>query len=283
MARLLALSDLHLDRKPNLDAARALPAFPDDWLLVAGDVADSPLGLALAWELLVPRFARVLWTPGNHELWAREEPHGEDRYALLVELCRRFGVLTPEDPPARFDGDGGPAWVVPLFTLYDFSFGPAGLDPAGVRAWAAEAGIRAADDRLLRPHPFPDIAAWCAHRHAIAEARLAAVPRDAPWVLMTHYPLLRELVRIYRVPRYTPWCGTRATAAWIQRYPVSVSVSGHLHMPATDWRSGVRFEEVSLGYPREWGGDGPLADRLRVVLPGPAAPWPGDGGPIWRR
>jgi hypothetical protein len=29
-------------------------------------------------------------------------------------------------------------------------------------------------------------------------------------------------------------------------------VYGHLHIPRTTWYDGVRFEEVSLGYPAEW-------------------------------
>jgi hypothetical protein len=32
-----------------------------------------------------------------------------------------------------------------------------------------------------------------------------------------------------------------------------VAVYGHLHIPRTARYDGVRFEEVSLGYPREWG------------------------------
>jgi hypothetical protein len=28
-------------------------------------------------------------------------------------------------------------------------------------------------------------------------------------------------------------------------------VYGHLHIPRVTWHDGVRFEEVSLGYPRE--------------------------------
>jgi hypothetical protein len=41
---------------------------------------------------------------------------------------------------------------------------------------------------------------------------------------------------------------------------------GHLHIPRTTWEDGVRFEEVSLGYPREWR-RGPLRPPLRRILP----------------
>jgi hypothetical protein len=48
-------------------------------------------------------------------------------------------------------------------------------------------------------------------------------------------------------------------------------ISGHLHMRTTLWRDGIRFEEVSLGYPRDWQPDRGLDWYLRDVLPDPAA------------
>ena len=46
-------------------------------------------------------------------------------------------------------------------------------------------------------------------------------------------------------------------------------VSGHLHRPGTRWRDGVRFEEVSFGYPQERTMRAAPGLRLREVLPGP--------------
>jgi len=285
MSRLLALSDLHVNRPQNLAALDALPAFPDDILIVAGDVGDGPDDLTRAWSRLVPRFRKVVWVPGNHELWAAPTDllRGEARYEALVEVCRQFGVATPADPPVRFEGDGGPAWVVPAFTLYDYSFRPPDVSRQGVLAWARESGIRPVDEIRLRTDPHHDIAAWSNVLIERAEARFATIPRDAPWVLVTHFPLLLDLVRLYRIPRFRPWCGTLKTADWHRRYPIKVAVSGHLHMRATDWISGVRFEEVALGYPRHWRHDMGAAHYLRPILPGPPPPPSGQGGPTWHR
>ena len=75
---------------------------------------------------LASRFATVIWTPGNHELWTLPaDPvalRGVARYEALLKVCRRFGVLTPEDDFPVWDGPGGPVTVAPLFTLYDYSF-----------------------------------------------------------------------------------------------------------------------------------------------------------------
>jgi hypothetical protein len=43
-------------------------------------------------------------------------------------------------------------------------------------------------------------------------------------------------------------------------------VYGHLHIPRTTWYDGVRFEEVSIGYPHEWRRHGLRRGVLRDVL-----------------
>jgi hypothetical protein len=48
---------------------------------------------------------------------------------------------------------------------------------------------------------------------------------------------------------------------------VAAAVYGHLHIPRVTWHDGVRFEEVSLGYPREWGARAAAPVLPREVLP----------------
>ena len=285
MARLLALSDLHVNRPTNLAALDALSDHPHDELIVAGDVGDGPDHLAQAWSRLCARFARVYWVPGNHELWAApSDPlRGEARYAAMVEVCRSFGVVTPEDPPVRYEGDGGPAWVVPLFTLYDFSLRPPDVPIARLRDWARESGIRPVDDIRLRTDPYPDVPTWAAALLAKAESRLSNIPDDLPKVVVTHFPLRPDFIRLYRIPRFIPWCGSVHTAHWHRRFNIAVAVNGHLHMRATDWRDGTRFEEVALGYPRHWRAEAGAEYYLRPILPGPPVPPSGIGGPVWHR
>jgi hypothetical protein len=42
-------------------------------------------------------------------------------------------------------------------------------------------------------------------------------------------------------------------------------------MRGTPFRDRVRFEEVSLGYPRDWRRERGMQAYLREILPGPAA------------
>lgn len=267
--RLWAISDLHLAIAVNRAALAALPARPADWLIVAGDVCEAPDLFAEAMAFLATRFARVLWTPGNHELWLNGRAGGArssaEKYAGLVGLARRAGVVTPEDPYPVWPGG---EVVAPLFTSYDYSFRPPAVPREAVLGWAAERRCVSADERLICPAPFARMDEWCAELCAVAEARLAReVPPGAATVLVSHYPLRRDLVRIPRIPRFTPWCGTVRTEDWHRRFRAVVAVSGHLHVRRTDWRDGTRFEEVSLGYARQWDGARGLAAYLRDVTP----------------
>jgi len=254
--KLWAISDLHLGIDANRHAVERVAARPEDWLILAGDIGDSQVELALAFEILVPRFARLIWVPGNHELWTEartpQAPRGAARYAALVELARHHGVTTPEDPYPLWPGDGPKTVIAPLLLLYDYSVRPLEVPRASVIAWAADAGIIATDERRLDPTPFADIANWCAHRLALSERRLERVPADVRTVLVNHYPLRPEDVVLPRKPRYAPWCGTRATADWHRRYRARAVVYGHLHVRASRFADGVHFQEVSLGYARDW-------------------------------
>jgi calcineurin-like phosphoesterase family protein len=267
---LWAISDLHLGIDVNRRALARVAARPEDWLILAGDIGDSAADLALAFEILAPRFARLVWVPGNHELWTEPRtpgaPRGAERYAALVELARRYGVLTPEDPYPLWPGHGPKTVIVPLLLLYDYSVRPAEVPRDGVVAWAAEAGIYAADERRLDPEPYAGIADWCALRLVTSARRLAEIPADTQTILVNHYPLRPEDVVLPRKPRYAPWCGTRATADWHRRYRARAVVYGHLHVRASRFADGVHFQEVSLGYARDWDQERGADAYLRRIL-----------------
>lgn len=276
MGDLRAVSDLHVHYEANralLDGLR--PGADDDWLLVAGDVGELLDDVEWALRTLAERFARVIWAPGNHELWAmardpRDELRGVARYEHLVGFCRDLGITTPEDEYPRWSGADGEVTLAPLFTLYDYSWlSPGTSTVAESIAAARAAGIVCTDERWLHPDPYPTRQAWCEARVAVTEARLAAAADpDRPFVLINHWPLLREPTRIMRHQTFPQWCGTERTADWHTRFPVALAVYGHLHIPRTTEYDGVRFEEVSLGYPREWRRYGLRDDLARLVLRG---------------
>ena len=270
---LLAISDLHVAAEENQDIVRNLhPRSEHDWLLVAGDVGEMSEDIGWALTTLAERFEKVVWVPGNHELWTpKQDPlqlRGQERYLELVRRCRDIGVVTPEDEFPVWTGRGGPVTIAPLFVLYDYTFRPAGTSTKDeALAVAHESGVVCTDEFLLHPDPYPTRDEWCRARLDHSEKRLAACDPDLPTVLVNHYPLVREPTDVLWYPQFAQWCGTVRTADWHQRHRAKAVIYGHLHIPRTTWYDGVRFEEVSIGYPREWKRRGLPSELLRPVFP----------------
>jgi 3',5'-cyclic AMP phosphodiesterase CpdA len=271
--RLLAVSDVHVGYPQNKELLAGLrPQQPGDWLIVAGDVGEFMADIEWALRLLSERFARVIWVPGNHELWTHpRDPvdlRGEARYRHLVAFCRGLGVLTPEDPYPVWAGAGGPVTIAPLFVLYDYTFLPDGTTTKEEGLALARARhVVGSDERLLHADPYPGRDAWCAARLQVTEPRLAALDPGQPTILVNHFPLVREPTRVLWYPEFALWCGTTATADWHRRFHAAAVVYGHLHIPRTTSYDGVRFEEVSWGYPREWQRRGTAPRPPQQILP----------------
>ena len=272
---LLAVSDLHVGFSENrLFVADLIPQSSSDWLIVAGDVGEFVADIEWALALLTERFAKVIWAPGNHELWTHRrdtiELRGAERYQYLLAMCQRLGVVTPEDPYPVWEDEAEATVVAPMFLLYDYTFRPDGATTkAEGLARAYSTGVVATDETLLHPDPFPSIDAWCGARLAQTERRLAELPAGSATVLVNHFPLVREPTRVLRYPEFAQWCGTVHTADWHRRFNASAVVYGHLHIPRTTWYDGVRHEEVSLGYPREWQRRDKPPRIPRQILPAP--------------
>jgi predicted phosphodiesterase len=278
--KLYALSDLHVGYRENLLAVGELEAHPEDWLILCGDVGDTLEQVELAFRLLNNKFAQLIWVPGNHELWTvprKTGLRGVARYREFIALCRTHGVLSPEDPFPIWQGEGGPHLLAPLFVLYDYSFRPDDVPISEAVAWARSGEVLCTDEALLKTDPYKGVGEWCAARVAESERRLAEALEitSHPSVLIAHFPLRQEHAVLPYIPRFMVWCGTRLTEAWHTRFRAKVVVSGHLHIPCTRYVDGVRFEEVSLGYPAQWkareGQRGwKIEDHLRQILPAPA-------------
>jgi 3',5'-cyclic AMP phosphodiesterase CpdA len=278
---LFATSDLHVTHEGNKEIVEGIrPDHDDDWLIVAGDVAESTEAIEETLALLASRFAKVIWAPGNHELWTvRGDPlakRGVERYEQLVELCRRIDVVTPEDEYPVFETDDEAFVVAPLFLLYDYSFRDPNSTLTAALEHAYSTGLVFADEHVLHPDPFLSRQDWCAQRVELTERRLAAIPGDRRTVLASHFPLHRGPTTMLRHQHLAMWCGTELTADWHLRFRAAVAVYGHLHIPVTLEYDGVRFEEVSLGYPREWRSRPTQPPNpLRSIVPGDPTrmPW----------
>jgi hypothetical protein len=219
---------------------------------------------------LTQRFTTVIWTPGNHDLWSRSTDatpsRGAARYDELVGICRQFGVRTPEDPFLAWPPEPD-TLIVPMFLLFDYTFRPGHVAAGDAVAWARQHGIVSGDELMLSPDPFTSRSAWCHARVEATLARLTTLPEDARTILVNHWPLRYDLARPPRIPPFSLWCGTSRTEDWGRRFRARAVISGHLHLRTTLWRNGVRYDEVSLGYPRDWRHERGVAWYLRQILP----------------
>jgi len=191
---------------------------------------------------------------------------GVARYDTLVELARGFGVVTPEDPYLLWPGSDRPCYIVPLFTLYDYTFRPdhvrqTGCCP-GQRGMALSVVMSTFCTRLptrIVPH-----GAW--HEWRPPNAGWQVCPRNVETILISHFPLRRSHAVLPRVPRFVLGCGTRATENWPTRFRARAVIFGHLHIRRSFEEEGISFHEVSLGYPRRWDQHRSIASYPKVIL-----------------
>ena len=142
-------------------------------------------------------------------------------------------------------------FIVPTFVLFDYSFRPDSVTRGG--AWRGRRPVASDPQMKIYWRRIPMRPVTMVRRSSRAtEARLDRLPADSRTILVNHFPLRQDLAVLPRIPRFSIWCGTTQTNEWHRRYRVDVAVYGHLHMRSTHTIDGTRFEEVSLGYPRQW-------------------------------
>lgn len=118
MARILALSDLHVDFKLNMQHMLSLSDsdYQDDCLIVAGDACDDMVKLERLLSNLAAKFSEVVFVPGNHELWVRGNQFSDslEKFNKIINLCGELGVRTQ---PFTV-GASSQVTVVPLYSWY---------------------------------------------------------------------------------------------------------------------------------------------------------------------
>ena len=123
--RVFALSDVHVDYDENARWVSRLSTsdYRDDLLILAGDLTDRLSLLETCLRAFASRFRRVLFVPGNHELWVVRDGRDGDSFAKFETVrgvAAQCGVTTG---PVR----EGAVAIRPLLGWYDDSFG----EPSG--------------------------------------------------------------------------------------------------------------------------------------------------------
>src|SRR5260221_1318100 len=87
--RVFAVSDVHIDYEVNAKwiANLSIAEYQDDVLILAGDVTDTRRLLHWCLSTLAKRFKKVLFVPGNHDLWVIREDRGKNSLQKFDDVC----------------------------------------------------------------------------------------------------------------------------------------------------------------------------------------------------
>lgn len=256
------ISDIHIDYQENFNilADFARRGHRLDALIIAGDVTDRLERLQELFEVVVPCFHRVLFVPGNHEMWIRRSDFTDSLQKLeaILELCRRFGVQTE---PVKI-GQYRQVWLVPLYSWYDDKqyadhslFVEKSAEDRTDQMWGDFFHTRWPDDMDV------PIAEYFAN---LNEAHLEW-DFDAPIISFSHFLPRQELIfnRHYEkeelVKMFDPYpefnfsrvAGSTRILRQIERLGSHVHVYGHQHRNRVRLLDNVTYVSHCLGYPKE--------------------------------
>ncbi len=262
-SRVWVISDIHIDYQENfnqlMDFARR--GHQLDVLIIAGDATDRLDKLQRLFEMLVPCFYRVMFVPGNHELWIRRSDFQDslEKFNAIQELCHYHGVQTE---PFRL-GQFRSVWLVPLQSWYDDKQYPEFslfLEKTGTvdrtgdmwgdffhTRWPETLGVPLAEHFAQLNEPFLN---W---------------NFDAPVISFSHFLPRQELIFSSDIERsllakmfdphpefnFSRVAGSLRIHDQIRRLGSQVHVYGHQHRNRTRNLGGVTYVSHCMGYPKE--------------------------------
>jgi Icc-related predicted phosphoesterase len=249
--RLVLTSDLHVDHHPEVVglAAERVRSLDADVLVVAGDVSADPARLEATLSSLRQAAPRLVFVPGNHDLWVGPDgASSRERYeSILPSRVRNAGGdwLPVEIGGVHFVGVTG--W-------YDFTLRKADLAVTLDQYRRGVLGRLRWNDVARVVWPGCDgPEAICAEMVSALEKQLQVV---GPKVVVTHHLPFAELVTSFGE---LPWDflnafmgSSRLGAAILRASDVLLACCGHTHFRKSAVVGGIPVEASPVGYPREY-------------------------------
>ncbi len=238
--RVFALSDIHIDYQANAKWVANLSTtdYRDDVLILAGDVTDERRLLEWCLVTLAKSFKKVMFVPGNHDLWVIRDGREKTSFQKFEEVQ---AVVESSGASMRPFVAPGVA-IVPLLGWYDYSFGTPSEElkaiwmdyracrwPAGTSDLDVTSHFAALNDRQLSPVNGTVIT----YSHFLP--RIDLMPRSIPSAGRLLYPILGSL----QIERQLRTLGAR------------IHVYGHSHVNRRVTIDGVTYVNNAFGYPSE--------------------------------
>jgi len=238
--RVFALSDIHVDYEVNAKWVAGLSStdYQDDVLILAGDITDTLRLLEWCLSTLAKRFKKVLFVPGNHDLWVIRDDRQKNSLQKFDDVCAAVKSSGASMEAFRERGVS----IIPLLGWYDYSFGqpsdelksvwmdyrtcrwPAGYTDKDVAAYFAalnEKQVSPAGDTIITySHFLP---------------RIDLMPGFIPCAKMILYPIL----------------GSSLLERQLRKLRAHMHVYGHSHVNRRVRIDGVSYINNAFGYPSE--------------------------------
>jgi predicted phosphodiesterase len=238
--RIFAISDVHVDYDSNARWLGQLSAteYQDDVLILAGDVSDTSSLLEWCLNTLAKRFRKVLFVPGNHDLWVIRDGGEKSSLQKFDEVCR---IVESSGASMQEYRERGVS-IFPLLAWYDYSFGqpseelrsiwmdyracrwPAGYTDKDVAAYFAASN---------EGHVAPGTGTVITYSHFLP--RIDVMPGFIPPSGRTLYPIL----------------GSASLDRQVRRLNATMHVYGHSHVNRHVKIDGVSYINNAFGYPSE--------------------------------
>ena len=244
--RVYCLSDIHIDYPVNAKWISALSCFDyqDDILILAGDLADTPKLFEQCLQQLADRFDKVLFVPGNHDLWVTRcgQETSLEKFDIICNFAHDIGVTIKPFHTKSLT-------IVPLLGWYDYSFGTPSRQLQ--QMWMDYRTCRwpEAYDAPAITHYFTQkntqyltLNYHTAHNHSLISfshflPRIDLMPDYIPSSKRTLYPVL----------------GSSILEAQIRQLDPDIHIYGHTHVNRKVTIDGICYINNAFGYPHETG------------------------------
>jgi len=238
--RLFALSDIHIDYDVNAKwiAGLSLHDYQNDVLILAGDVTDTLRLLDWCLGTLAKRFRKVLFVPGNHDLWVIREDREKNSLQKFDDVRAAVESSGASMQPFRVPGLA----VIPLLAWYDYSFGQPSEELRST--WMDYRACRWPDgytDQDVAVHfaALNDGNARTPGEKVITYSHFLPRIDIMPWYIPNAGKLLYPILGSTRVERQ------------LRKLDASIHVYGHSHVNRHVKIDGVSYINNAFGYPSE--------------------------------
>jgi predicted phosphodiesterase len=245
--RVFVVSDPHIDYPPNRQWLADLSHHNhvDDILILGGDVTDDLQLLEQCFADLSAKFFKVLFVPGNHDLWVKrcKTNNSIEKYQLICQMAAKYDISME---PFHH----GSVSIVPLLSWYDFSF----AQPCEKlnQLWMDFRACVWPDNMQVKDITEYFLALNEVHLHSVACKE--SLPAEHTLISFSHF-----LPRIDLMPHFVPAAyhylypalGSDLLEKQVRQLNPDIHIYGHSHLNRNVLIDGITYINNAFGYPSE--------------------------------